>query len=107
MFSRTRVTFALGGKCTSLAEGQACLSSLMNHMNHILSAGAQAVNGVKVVVSHPNKRTYRVTGLSDVPARNDFFDHDELGRVRPPAPTRYSTPQAPLSLVPMHLVPLF
>jgi len=41
----------------------------------------KAVNGVKVVVSHPNKRTYRVTGLSDVPARNDFFDHDELGRI--------------------------
>jgi hypothetical protein len=36
---------------------------------------------VKVVVSHPKKRTYRVTGLARLSARQDKFDHEELGKV--------------------------
>jgi len=43
----------------------------------------QAVTGIKVEVTHMGnaRRQYRVTGLSTVPADQDMFDHEELGRI--------------------------
>lgn len=79
---------------------------LMNVCDH-----AQAVTGIKVEVTHSEgrRRCYRVSGMASVPADEDFFQHEEMGRVslfelqHAGTPLRTAGKSVPADSLPLHL----
>jgi len=55
----------------------------LNPRSREFAAVQKAVRGLKVEVTHQGnmRRKYRVTGLAAVPADQDLFDHEQLGRI--------------------------